>query len=63
MKNVKITYPDGSFEIKTLEEQFAHFQDEDPAWQANFYLSLLYFQVGTPTKYAVYFLTDESITK
>ena len=63
MKNVKITYPDESFEIRTLEEQFAHFQDENPAWQANFYWNLLYRQLFALTKYAKYTLTDEPITK
>jgi len=63
MKNVKITYQDKTFSIRTLEEQFAHFQDENPAWQANFYWALLHSLEEVPTKYAVYSLTSEPITK
>jgi hypothetical protein len=63
MKNVKITYPDGTFDIRTLAGQFAHFQDESPAWQANFYWALLHKELEAPTKYAVYSLTDKPTTK
>lgn len=58
MKNVLITYPDKTVEVRSLPDQFRHFKDEEIGFQTWFYYNLLYLQEEVPTRFATYKLTD-----
>jgi len=63
MLNVKVTYPDDTFSIRSFEDQVKSNEDETIEFQAWFYWTLLYKQKPVPTRFGSYELTNEPITE
>lgn len=63
MMNVKVTYHDDTFSIRSFEDQVRSNEDETTEFQAWFYWTLLYLQKPVQTKFGTYTLTNEPKTK
>ena len=63
MLNVKVTYPDDTFSIRSFEDQVKSNEDETTEFKAWFYWTLLYLEKPVQTRFGIYSLTDEPITK
>ena len=63
MKNVKVTYPDDTFTVRSLENQIKSNENETIEFKAWFYWTLLYLEKPVQTKFGIYTLTNDEITK
>ena len=63
MKNVKVTYPDDTFSVRTFLSQVKSIHEETPKFKTMFFWRLLYEQKSVPTRFGEYSLTDEPITE
>jgi len=61
MMNVKVTYPDGTFSIRTFLSQVRSTNDETIEFQSYFYYRLLKEGLPVLTAYGEYSLTDEPL--
>ena len=62
MLNVKVTYPDDTFSIRSFIEQVDSIVEETIEFKAWFYWTLLYLEKPVQTRFGIYTLTDEDIT-
>jgi len=63
MLNVKITYPDKTYSVRSFEDQVDHIIEETVPWKAWFYWTLLYKKEPVPSRFGTYELTNEPVTE
>ena len=63
MLNVKVTYPDETFSIRSFQTQVESIHEETSEFKAWFFWTLLHQKKTVPTRFGEYSLTDESITE
>lgn len=62
MKNIEITYPDGTISVRSMVDQVKSMQGETPEFKAWFWYSVLHEKEYAYTRFGSYALTDEPIT-
>ena len=63
MLNVKVTYPDKTYSIRSFTEQVSSIVEETIEFKAWFYWRLLYEKQSVPCRFGIYELTDECVTE